>query len=216
VFTLNRRHRLNCMSATNRFRSCFGKAKVLHLTLLDQLLHGSGDVFDRHVRINAMLVEEIDGIDFEPLEGCFRDLLDVLRPAIQAWRSLHPPRIEFGIKVKPEFRCYRHLSTKGSKGFPYKFFVCKWTVHLSGVEERDPAFDRLADESTHLLLACRRPVGKTHTHTAEPESGDFHVALSKLALLHFSSYVQSPAAACSKYTCQGSAILAPCLGSQLS
>src|SRR5215468_11006078 len=102
------------MSATNRFRSCFGKAKVLHLTLLDQLLHGSGDVFDRHVRINAMLVEEIDGIDF--------DLLDVLRPAIQAWRSLHPPRIEFGIKIKPEFRCYRHLSTKRSKGFAYKFF----------------------------------------------------------------------------------------------
>src|SRR5206468_6857819 len=79
--------------------------------------------FDRHVRISAMLVEQIDGIDFESLEGRIGDLFDMLRSAIQAWRSLHPSRIELRIKIKAEFRCYHHLPTKGSECFAYKFFI---------------------------------------------------------------------------------------------
>src|SRR5436309_12641572 len=101
------------MRATDRLSSCFGKAKMFHLALPDQLLHRPSDVFDRHVRINAMLVEQIDGIDFESLEGRIGDLFDMLRSAIQAWRSLHPSRIELRIKIKAEFRCYHHLPTKG-------------------------------------------------------------------------------------------------------
>src|SRR5206468_10189063 len=108
------------MSPMDRLCSCFGQAKVLHFTLLDQFLHRPSDVFDRHVRINAMLVEQIDGIDFESLERRIGDLFDMLRSAIQAWRSLHPSRIELRIKIKAEFRCYHHLPTKGSECFAYK------------------------------------------------------------------------------------------------
>jgi hypothetical protein len=41
---------------------------VPHLALLDQILHGSGDVFDRNIRVNAVLIEQIDDISPETLD----------------------------------------------------------------------------------------------------------------------------------------------------
>ena len=36
---------------------------MLHLALLNQILHRARDVLDRHVRVDAVLVEQIDGLD---------------------------------------------------------------------------------------------------------------------------------------------------------
>ena len=41
----------------NRPGRCFRHAEVFHLALLNQLLHRSGYVFDRHLRVDAMLIE---------------------------------------------------------------------------------------------------------------------------------------------------------------
>ena len=60
---------------------------MLHLTFLDQVLDGSGHIFDRHIGVNAMLIEEIDDIDPEPLQRALDGLLDVLGLTIQACRS---------------------------------------------------------------------------------------------------------------------------------
>src|SRR2546425_6037744 len=106
--------------STDRLCPGFGKAKMLRLPLLDQLLPRPSHIFDWHVCINAMLIKQIDGIDFETLERRVRHLLNMLRPAIQAWRSLHPSGIKFRVKVEPEFRCDHHLSTKRRQSFAYK------------------------------------------------------------------------------------------------
>src|SRR3984893_7874817 len=82
VLALKCGDRLNRVCATDRLRSCFRQAEVLHLTLLDELLHRSRHFFDRHVQIDTMLVKQIDRIPFEPLERRLRDLLDVLRATI--------------------------------------------------------------------------------------------------------------------------------------
>src|SRR5271157_636861 len=68
IFALNRGDRLDCISATDRFGSWLGKAEVLHLAFPDQFLHGTSHVFNGHVRIDAVLVEQIDAIRLEPLE----------------------------------------------------------------------------------------------------------------------------------------------------
>src|SRR5260370_22694395 len=62
LLTLKCGDRLNCVCATDRLRSCFRKAEVPNLTLLDELLHRSRDFFDRHVQIDTMLVQHIDRI----------------------------------------------------------------------------------------------------------------------------------------------------------
>jgi hypothetical protein len=56
------------VSATNRLRRCLREAEVLHFALLNQILHRSRHFFDRHVRVDTVLIKEIDGIDLEPLE----------------------------------------------------------------------------------------------------------------------------------------------------
>ena len=40
-------------------------AEVLYLAFLDQVLHCSGNVFDGHFGIDAVLIEQIDGVDRE-------------------------------------------------------------------------------------------------------------------------------------------------------
>jgi hypothetical protein len=81
---------LNGVGATNGLHIGFGEAKVLHLALLDQFLHGSCDVFDGHFWIGAVLVEDVDAVDVQALQRCCGNLLDVLRAAVEALLSRGP------------------------------------------------------------------------------------------------------------------------------
>jgi hypothetical protein len=67
VFALKRGYRLNRVRATDGLRCGFGEAKVFHFALLDEILHGAGCVFDRNFEVDAMLIVEIDRVDFESL-----------------------------------------------------------------------------------------------------------------------------------------------------
>ena len=114
VFALDRRDRLDRVRATDRLRSCFGKAEVLDLAFLNQVLHRSRHVFDRHVRVDTVLVEQIDGVDLEPLERGLGDLLDVLRPAIQA-----EPRVpRWDRSSKPNLVAITTCPRKGARASP--------------------------------------------------------------------------------------------------
>jgi hypothetical protein len=70
------------MSPPDGLHACFRKSEVFDLALPDEILHGSRHILDRHVRVDAMLIKQIDGVGPEPLERGLGDLLDVLRPAI--------------------------------------------------------------------------------------------------------------------------------------
>ena len=48
------------MSFADSFRTCFGHSEVLDLAFRDQFLHRSGHIFDRHVGIDTVLIEEVD------------------------------------------------------------------------------------------------------------------------------------------------------------
>ena len=58
-------------------------AKVLDLAFPDKFLCRAGNVFDWNFRVNAMLIEEIQSIDFQTLERCLGHLLDVLGAAVE-------------------------------------------------------------------------------------------------------------------------------------
>jgi hypothetical protein len=109
VFALEGSERLNCVGATDRLHSCFGKAEVL-------------DIFDRHVRVNTVLIKQADNINLEPLERALYGLLDVLWPAVQPRHALHPTGIEIRTDVEPEFGSDHHLLTEGHEGFAHRLF----------------------------------------------------------------------------------------------
>jgi len=83
VFALEGRDRLDGVRATNRLRSCFRKAEVFYFSFPNQVFHRARDVFDRHVRVDPVLIEQVDCLDLEPLERALDGLFDAFRPAIQ-------------------------------------------------------------------------------------------------------------------------------------
>src|SRR6266403_3921607 len=186
VFALERCDRLHRVCATDCLHPCFRKPEVLHLALLDQVFHGSRHVFDGHVRVNTVLVEEIDDLGPEPLERSLGDLLDVRGPAIQ-------PGLFAGVRIKFESELCgdHHLLTERSEGFTHEFFVCVRAVDFRCIEECDPAFPSCPDDGDHLLLVSGRAVAKAHSHTAESEGRNLQVAISKFAFLHWSLHADA-------------------------
>jgi hypothetical protein len=128
-----------------------------------------------------MLIEEVDGFDFEPLEGAFDCLLNVIRLAIEARRS--GPVIA-ATEIESELGGDHNFATVRSESFAYKLFVGEWAVDFGGVKEGDAAVDGGVKKSGHLLLVFGRTVGKAHSHAPQAESRNFQVAASKFALLH--------------------------------
>jgi hypothetical protein len=61
---LQRRHRLDGVRAADGLRPGFRQPEMLHLARTNQLLHRPGYVLDGHVRVNPMLIEQINR--FEP------------------------------------------------------------------------------------------------------------------------------------------------------
>jgi hypothetical protein len=179
VFALEGRDALDGMSTTNRLSSRFGESEVLDLALLDQVFHRPSHVFDSHVGVDAMLIEQVDRFDLESLERGLSDLLDVLGATIQA--SLLQRR---GIESESELRGDRDLPMERTEGFAHELFVRKRTVDFGRIEEGHASFDRHANQRDHLLLVCRRTVPKAHSHTAQADRRDFQIAFPQFALLH--------------------------------
>jgi len=132
VFVLDGCHWLNGVGTPDRPRARLRQAEVPDLAFADQLLDGAGNVFDRHVRINTVLIEQIDVVGPEPFERGLSYLLNVRRPAIE-------PRK--GVNVESEFGGNHHLLAEGSNSFANQLFVRERTVNFGGVEEYDPAVD---------------------------------------------------------------------------
>ena len=60
-------------------RPGFGQAEVLHFARSDQLTHGAGHVFDRHVGVDAVLVQHVHVVGAQVTEAVVEYLADVLR-----------------------------------------------------------------------------------------------------------------------------------------
>src|SRR3974390_216368 len=131
ILAFNRGNPLNTMRLANRLGSGLGQAKVFDLAFGNQLFNGAGDFFDRHLRIYAVLIEQIDDIGTEALKRGIDILSNVIGLAV------HSYLLALGIEVKTELRCDHHLVTKGFQSLADKFLVGVWAVCLGGVEKSD-------------------------------------------------------------------------------
>jgi hypothetical protein len=168
------------VGAADRARGRLGHAEVLDLPLLDELLHGAGHVLDRHVEVDAVLVEQVDRVDLKPPERGVGDLLDVLRPAGEAGLAA------LVVELESELGGDHDLPAEGGEGLADELLVDERAVDLGGVEERDTALDGRPDQGDHLWPVRGWAVALAHAHAAEPDGRDLQVT-SECALLHRSS-----------------------------
>ena len=68
---------LNGMRSADGLRACFRQAEVPDLALLDQILDRPRYVFNGHLRINAMLIEQIDRVGLEPSQRTLDAFFDI-------------------------------------------------------------------------------------------------------------------------------------------
>ena len=68
VLALQGRDRLYRVGAADRLHARLGQAEVADLALVDEFLDGAGDLLDRNVRVDPVLVEQVDHVGTQPLE----------------------------------------------------------------------------------------------------------------------------------------------------
>jgi hypothetical protein len=84
VFALERGHRLHGVGAADGFLGGFGHAEMFHLAGSDQVLDGAGDVLDRHVGVDPVLVVQVDHVASQSPEGPLDGRCDLVG-------TQHPP-----------------------------------------------------------------------------------------------------------------------------
>src|SRR5687767_5225907 len=76
------------MSTSDCLDSRFGESPMQNLSLIHKVLDRSSNVFDRHFRIDAMLIEKIYTVGPQPFERSFNDQLDVIWFAVKPRKPL--------------------------------------------------------------------------------------------------------------------------------
>ena len=151
---------------------------MLHLAFVDQCLDGASDVFDGHVRIDAVLVQKVDGLDPEPPERALDALSNVLGTAVES--TLAP----IALDLEPELGRDYHLISKRGQRIAHQFLVRERAVDRCGVEERHAAFDGGANHCNPMLPVSRLPVAEAESHGAVADRRHVQIAMAQFAFLH--------------------------------
>ena len=147
VFALKRRDGLDGVRAANRLHACFGQSEMLHFAGLDQFLDRARNVFDGHIGIDAVLVEQIDEVGLETLERGVGDFADVVRPAVETALSALDPDFESKLGGDDD------VLAKRRERLADQVFVRVWPVNFGGIEERHPR--STAARMSLMPPACR-------------------------------------------------------------
>src|ERR1700692_3811126 len=93
------------MPAANGLGAGFAQAERTHLAVLDELRHGADRVLDRHARIDAVLIIEIDHLHAQALEARLAGTDDEFRTAVGefavAAADLAEPRRQHPLRAAP-------------------------------------------------------------------------------------------------------------------
>src|SRR5258708_9187805 len=84
------------MRAADCLCTRLGQTEVQHFSFCDQLFHRTGYVFNWHVRIDPVLVIQIDAVGSEALQGFLNHFPDVLRSAVKNKTALLIVEAKFG------------------------------------------------------------------------------------------------------------------------
>lgn len=122
------------MSLPDRLRARLGQTEMHDLPLLDEVLDGSGHVFDGHALVDAVLVEEIDAIRPQALQRCPDNTPDAL------WTAVKPDR---AVDRKAELSGNLHLVADRLQCLADQFFARVRPVDFRRVEEGDAVTMRL-------------------------------------------------------------------------
>ena len=147
------------------------------LPLLDEFTDRAGDILDRDARVDAVLVEQVDHVAAEPLQGCVGDAADLFRATVE-------PDALAVLDAPPELGGDLDLAADRLEGLADELFVQVWPVYLGGVEERHAQIGGGAEHGDHVVAApWVGSVALRHPHAAQSDRGDLE-PLTEGACVH--------------------------------
>ena len=165
------------MRAANGLNARFGEPEVFDLAVANQILYCPRDVFDRDVRVDAVLIQKIEPIGLQSGQRSVGDLPDVRGTAVE-------PRLLAALELETKLGRNHHLIANRAEGLADEYFIRERSVGFGGIEERDATVNRRADDRNALVTAGGRPVTEAEPHAAETDGRNLESALAQCALLH--------------------------------
>ena len=159
----------------------FGQPEVMHLAGANQFAHRPDGFLDGHLRVNPVLVVEINIIHTQPPQAGVAARADIFGPAIHAEKI--PPLVAHVAK----FRGQDHLVTAVFDGAPDQPLVFAAAVHVRRVEQGHADVQRAVNGGDGFLVIARA-VKFRHPHASETERRDCQSLFSKLSLFHVISF----------------------------
>jgi hypothetical protein len=178
VLALQRADRMDGLGAPDRGGRRLREAEVADLALLHQLRHRPHRLLDRNVRINAVLVVEIDVVHAEAAQRALARAVHVLGAAVDPAAA----RV-FGIADDPELGGQDHLVAPLCDGAPDQLLVGVRPVHVRCVQQGDPEVEGELNRGQRFgLVSLAVELG--HPHAAESLGRHFQSLRSQLAMFH--------------------------------
>ena len=179
IFALQRGDRMDFRGAAHGLGGGFGEADVADLALLHQLGHAAHGLLDRHVGIDAVLIEQVDGVDAQPPQRALAGAAGVFRAAVGADGGVAVPlHRELGGDHQPLAPALDRRADQ--------LLVAEGPVHLGGVEEGDAEVDRLVDRAgggVVIGVAIVDVAIADHRHAADADRRDLQ-AIAQCTILH--------------------------------
>src|ERR1700676_3610627 len=148
------------------------------LALLDQLREDADRFLNRRIRIDAVLVIEVDVHDAQPLQTVFAGLPHIVGLAADAADVGIT-----GIADNSELCGQHELVALALDRASDELFVLVGPVNISGVEKGDAEFERAMNGRDRFGVVASG-VKLRHAHAAEAEGGNFDAGTSKSAGFH--------------------------------
>ena len=175
--------------------------KVLHLAGSNECLHRARHVLDRHLRIDAVLVEQVNGLHLQASQHFVNDLPDVIGPAVQATGALSGLRVD----VPAELGRNRHVHANGRNRFADETLVGKWAVDFGRIEVGDAPLERGADETAPLRPVGGGSIDLLESHATVANRRDDQTVLAKCSRLHVLIILRYRAASSAAPSCRSRA-----------
>src|SRR5258708_5551826 len=150
---------------------------MLDLALPNPGLHRPPDIFDGHVRVDAMWVDQIAALRPKSLQRRVGDGGNLGRRAVET-------RHFAVLDVEAELGGDRYLIADGLECLTDYVLIGIWAVHFGRIEESHTCVDRCADDRDPVRSAQRLSVALADSHTTKTERRHLQALRPQNAFLH--------------------------------
>ncbi|MNI29551.1 hypothetical protein D3C73_833710 [compost metagenome] len=179
VLALQRTDRMNLVRSLQGRRRGLAQAQITHLAGTDQFGHGADGFFDGHLRIDTVLVIQVEGVHAQAFQAAVDGLANVFRPTVDA-----PGSGVRRVADDTELAGQEHLVALAGNGLADQLFIGVRAVHIGGIEQVDTQFQRAMQGRRGFAGIGAGGVEVGHAHAAKADGRHLRTVLSQLTCVH--------------------------------